>query len=341
MTEPLFTVLIDTYNYGQFIEEAVRSALEQDFPAERVEVLVVDDGSTDDTEQRLAKFGDKIRYLRKENGGQASAFNFGLEQARGEFVALLDADDAWLAGKLRRMHQALTEHADAGMAYHRLYEWDKDGGLGEGGHFAAVTGRVTDSRTALLSYPMMQTSCLVFRRAALADLLPIPEGLRTQADAYLTALIVFISPVAAVDEFLGKYRVHGGNLFRLENGGANARQLENRMAMRDLLVREVRAWLRKHGLDTESPEIADYLTQWKKAQEVDRFALRAPGRWEYFSHLAEYPKVYGGLMSPRHVAYSYLRAVAGLVLGYGRRQKFDEFYSAIKGRAGNASTAQK
>ena len=315
MTEPLFTVLIDTYNYGQFIEEAVRSALEQDFPADRVEVLVVDDGSTDDTAQRLEKFGGTIRYLRKQNGGQASAFNFGLAQARGEFVALLDADDAWLPGKLKRMHWAFMEHPEAGMAYHRSYEWMEDGGLGEGGHFAAVSGRVTDSRRALLSYPMMQTSCLVFRRAALQDLLPIPEGLRTQADAYLTALIIFICPVAAVDEFLGKYRVHGGNLFHVRGGGANARQLENRVAMREFLVREIRDWLRKHGRDTEAPEIADYLKQWRKAQEVDRFALRAPGRWEYFLHLAEYPRVYGELMSPRHVAYSRLRALAGLALG--------------------------
>jgi glycosyltransferase involved in cell wall biosynthesis len=326
MTEPLFTVLIDTYNYGQFIEEAVRSALEQDFSAERVEVLVVDDGSTDDTAERLVKFGGRIRYLRKENGGQASAFNFGLAQARGELVALLDADDAWLPGKLARMHRALVEYPEAGMAYHRLYEWREDGGMGQGGHFAAISGRVTESRRALLSYPMMQTSCLVFRRAALQDLLPIPEGLRTQADAYLTALIVLISPVAAVDEFLGKYRVHGENLFHVQGGGTNARQLENRIAMRELLVREIREWLRKHARDAETGEIADYLKQWKKAQEADRFALRAPGRWQYFLHLAEYPRVYGELMSPRHVAYSYLRALAGLALGYGGIYRFDRAY---------------
>jgi glycosyltransferase involved in cell wall biosynthesis len=327
MTQPLFTVLIDTYNYGQYIEQAIGSVLEQDFPAERVEVLVVDDGSTDDTARRLDKFGDRIRYLRKENGGQASAFNFGLAQARGEFVALLDADDAWLPGKLTRMHRALVEQPEAGMAYHRLYAWKEDGSASESGHFAAISGRVTDSRRALLSYPMMQTSCLVFRRAALEDLLPIPEGLRTQADAYLTALIIFICPVAAVEEFLGKYRVHGGNLFHVQGGGTNARQLENRLAMRELLVRTIREWLRKHGRDPETREMVDYLKQWKKAQEVDRFALRTPGRWEYFLHLSEYPMVYGALMSPRHVAYSYMRALAGLALGYQGIYRFDAAYA--------------
>src|SRR5690349_12226716 len=65
MKAPFFTVLIDTYNYGEYLEEAVSSALAQEFPTEEREILVVDDGSTDDTEKRLKKFGDAIRYLQK------------------------------------------------------------------------------------------------------------------------------------------------------------------------------------------------------------------------------------------------------------------------------------
>jgi len=106
MKAPFFTVLIDTYNYGEYIEQAVSSALAQDFPGEQREILVVDDGSTDDTQERLRKFGESIRYLWKPNGGQASAFNFGFEHARGEVIALLDADDVRLPGKLRRVIQA-------------------------------------------------------------------------------------------------------------------------------------------------------------------------------------------------------------------------------------------
>src|SRR5712692_3956929 len=102
MKAPFFTVLIDTYNYGEYIEEAVASALAQGFPAEDREILDVDDGSTDDTQERLEKFGESIRYLLKPNGGQASAFNFGFEYARGEVIALLDADDVWLPDKLGR-----------------------------------------------------------------------------------------------------------------------------------------------------------------------------------------------------------------------------------------------
>jgi glycosyltransferase involved in cell wall biosynthesis len=335
MTAPLFTVLIDTFNYGKYIEEAVRSVLEQDFPKEQVEILVVDDGSTDDTEERLKQFGDAIRYLKKPNGGQASAFNFGWKHARGEFIALLDADDVWLPKKLSRMHQVFVSHPETGMAFHRLLEWTEDGELSTRDHFIGVPAmRVPDSRFWLLCYPMMQASSLVFRRAALEDLLPIPEVLRTQADAYLTALIIFICPVAGVDEYLAKYRIHGANLFHSGSAGPQPTptRLQSRMAMRESLVGEIREWLRKHGLDSDSADIRDYLKQWRKAQEADGFALEPPGRWKYFRHAVEFPMLYRIVMNPRERRYSYLRSAVGLVLGYRRMYLFDTVYVWLRKR---------
>jgi glycosyltransferase involved in cell wall biosynthesis len=214
MRAPFFTVLIDTYNYGQYIEEAIASVLAQDFPAEEREILVVDDGSTDDTQERVQKFGEAVRYLRKANGGQASALNFGFEHARGEAIALLDADDLWLREKLGRVYEAFERHPAAGMVYHRTYLWNGAEETSEDTYFIPVSGIVPESRRALLLYPMVGTSCLAFRRNALKGLLPVPEGLRSQADAYLTALIIFVAPVAAVSEFLGKYRLHGTRALR-------------------------------------------------------------------------------------------------------------------------------
>jgi len=324
MKAPFFTVLIDTYNYGQFIEEAVASALAQDFPAEQREILVVDDGSTDDTQERLRKFGEAIRYLRKPNGGQASAFNFGFEHARGEVIALLDADDVWLPAKLGRVYEEFERHPTAGMVYHRVHLWNGVDDISEDTYFIPVSGRVPENRRALLQYPMAGTSCLAFRREALQQLLPVPESLRFQADAYLTALIIFVAPVVAVPEFLGKYRLHGANLFQTNAERVSSNQIERRMAMREALLGEIQNWLQKHGQDVGSTNIRAYLKQWVKAQETDGFALNAPSRWEYFRHLIDFPRTYGEIMTRRHRAYSYLRAFTALFLGYHHLYVLDD-----------------
>src|SRR2546423_15124764 len=99
---PHVTVLIDTYNYGRFIEEAIESVVSQDFPAAEMEILVVDDGSTDDTAERVKKYGERIRYFRKENGGQAAGVNGGFAKGQGGIVVMLGGGDYFLPGKVRR-----------------------------------------------------------------------------------------------------------------------------------------------------------------------------------------------------------------------------------------------
>lgn len=94
------SVIIPTYNRAAVVPEAVRSVLAQD--GVDLEVIVVDDGSTDGTEQVLAPWMDRIRYVRKENGGVSSARNRGVREATGDWIAFLDSDDVWQPGKLRR-----------------------------------------------------------------------------------------------------------------------------------------------------------------------------------------------------------------------------------------------
>ena len=318
MKAPFFTVLIDTYNYGEFIEEAISSALAQDFPASQREILVVDDGSTDDTRQRLLKYRGEILYLRKQNGGQASAVNYGFEHARGEVIALLDADDTWLPEKLGRVYEEYKRHPEVGMVYHRTHLWNGSEDISEDGYF------IPESKRALLQYPMVGTSCLAFRREALPKLLPVLESLRFQADAYLTALIIFVAPVAAVTEFLGKYRLHGANLFQTNGDRDSCGQIERRMAVRDALLREIQSWLDIHGANLNSTDMRAYLKQWVKSQERDGFALRTPSRWKYFRHLLDFPLTYREIMTPRHQAYSYIRAFAALLLGYHHLHVLDD-----------------
>jgi glycosyltransferase involved in cell wall biosynthesis len=335
MTLPLVTVLIDTYNYGHFVEEALESVLAQEFPPDQREILIVDDGSTDDTAQRLKKYGDSIRYLRKSNGGQATAFNFGFAAARGEIIATLDADDLWLPGKLRRVCEIFEKNPGVGMVYHRAYLWREGEQDANDSIFAEVSGHVPASLISLLRYPMVSTSCLAFRRSALSKLVPIPEGLRSQADAYLTALIIFVAPVAAMPEFLAKYRLHGANLFQVNAGDVTHDRIEHRVAMRAVLLTEIRRWLQGNGNDLNSRDLQAYLKQWTQAQEVDGFELHKPGRWKYFLHLFEYPRVYGEIMSGRHRLYSYVRAFAALVLGYDHLHLLDSFRKICKRQLGD------
>lgn len=93
MPLPMLTVVIPSYNCAAYIAEAVDSIFRQNYPA--LEVIVVDDGSTDDTRAVLARFGSSIRILSQPNQGAASARNHGIRIAKGSFIGLLDADDLW------------------------------------------------------------------------------------------------------------------------------------------------------------------------------------------------------------------------------------------------------
>jgi len=95
----LVSVVIPSYNYGHFIADAVEGALAQDYAP--VEVIVIDDGSTDGTHERLAPFAGRIRYVYQRNRGLSAARNTGVRLANGEWIALLDADDVWHRDKLR------------------------------------------------------------------------------------------------------------------------------------------------------------------------------------------------------------------------------------------------
>ena len=98
---PKFSVVIPAYNQAGFLAQAVESVLAQTF--RDFEIIVVDDGSTDDTPAVASGFGEKIRYIRQENRGLAGARNSGLRAAQGEYVGLLDSDDIWLPGYIEQM----------------------------------------------------------------------------------------------------------------------------------------------------------------------------------------------------------------------------------------------
>ena len=328
--QPRVTVLIDSYNYGHFIEEAIESVLAQDFPPEQVEILVVDDGSTDDTAERVGKYGARVQYFYKPNGGQASAFNLGLRAAKGEIVALLDADDYWLSGKLRRVAEEFEKHPDAGMVYHRLQEFNMQGGQREDGSFTVISGFVAKNRKDLLRYILYPTSALAFRRRCIEPLLPIPEGLTIQADSHLSGLIIFLAPIVAIDEPLAVYRVHGANLFYSPGSQYSAERTQRRIKTFDTLTEGMKAWLQANGHDLNQRDVRAFFTQWLLTREADEFRVLTPGRLRLFWHLWRYNYYFAVRMTWRHLLVNYITLFGSLVVGYKHLYLIEQWIAAIK-----------
>jgi glycosyltransferase involved in cell wall biosynthesis len=111
----LVSVVIPVFNGSRYLAEAVRSVLDQTYP--RVEVVAVDDGSTDDSPRVLAGFGERVRVIRQANSGVAAARNTGMSNARGEFVAFLDQDDYWRPEKLARQVDRFRASGRVGLVH--------------------------------------------------------------------------------------------------------------------------------------------------------------------------------------------------------------------------------
>ena len=221
MARPIVSVLIDTYNHERFIEQAILSVLEQDFPGSDREILVVDDGSQDSTPQIVAKFAPQVRLIRKANGGQASAFNAGIPECQGEIVAFLDGDDRWAPGKLKLVVAAFSQNSDVGLIGHSITEVLADGAcrselVREFPRFRinSVAGaRIFRRRKSFLG-----TSRMAFRAELLRRIGPVPEALTIQADEFLFTLGALFSEVLLLREPLTFYRLHGQNLFQVSDG---------------------------------------------------------------------------------------------------------------------------
>ena len=324
MIAPRVTVLIDTYNYGRFIEQAIDCVLSQDFPADQMEILVVDDGSTDDTSDRVKKYGDRIRYLRKENGGQASAFNFGFAHAQGELILTLDADDYFLPGKIRRVVNAFDQNPQAGMAYHARLELLEATGKTIEPEFNAISGFFPDDRRLSLRYDLQPTSCLAFRRTLLQHVLPVPESLRIQADGHLGLLMPLVAPIIAIPEPLSVYRVHGQNLFYVDEKAASLERRQKWVQSFSGVIRETQKWAKANPVPLNGAATWCYVERWVQPLDERSFEARAPGRLRYFWFLLRQNYVHACVQSWKYTLFNYATAPVALLLGYSASQSANE-----------------
>jgi glycosyltransferase involved in cell wall biosynthesis len=228
---PTVTVLIDTYNYGRFVGRAIDSALHQDYPSELVEVLVVDDGSTDDTPQVVRdRYGDSVRYIRKANGGQASALNLGFREASGDFICILDADDYFFPDKVRVVVDAFLGRPEAGLVYDEFDFVDEElRSLGKTIPEPTWTGyRLAPARIEaqlrsliLLGHPWSCVlSSMTVRRSVVANLIIPERAFPRHPDVFLYLVLPFMTPVSVVESPHSAYVYHGDNmqLFRSSPG---------------------------------------------------------------------------------------------------------------------------
>ena len=278
MPNPFVSVLIDTYNHERFIEEAIASVLEQDFPSAQTEIIVVDDGSTDRTPEIVRKFGPRVRLLQKANGGQASAFNAGIPQAKGEFVAFLDGDDWWPPQKLTRVLEAFRKEPALGFVGHGIVETYLDGRqmshvLGEESTFRVhtpETARLFRSRKSF-----MGTSRMTLRTDLLRQILPVPEMLAFEADEYIFTIAAAISEVKILAEPLLYYRMHEANAFQISV--ANPRGMRRKYEVLVSLARILPGELSARGTNEETIEIA---LEWLRT-EADQIRLSLGEGWPW------------------------------------------------------------
>jgi glycosyltransferase involved in cell wall biosynthesis len=215
---PSVEIVINNYNYGRFLAAAIKSACEQTH--DDVRVTVVDDGSTDDSRQLLRRYEDRVTLVLKENGGQASALNAGMERCEGDVVLFLDADDTLRPEAAARVAAAFAADEEVAKVQFRMDVIDAEGrptgALKPPVHLPMPRG---DQRRAELAFPFdlawLPTSANAFRVDVLRTILPIPEAAFPVcgADWYLIHLMTLLGTVDSLEQVCGSYRVHGGNSY--------------------------------------------------------------------------------------------------------------------------------
>lgn len=228
-SRPTISVVIDNYNYARFLPDAIDSALTQNYPCR--EVIVVDDGSTDNSHEVIAGYGSRVIPIFKENRGQASAFNAGVAASHGDIIMFLDADDM--------LHPTAAEKIASiwrpGVS--KIQYWldtiDEDGNIV--GRLWQPKALSTDElRDSLMQGLIIEfftpASGSAYTRSALSEVVPIPEGdWKLCADAFLSLMSPFTGEVLTITQPLGAYRVHGKN-------GWTAFDASPERLQRDLLI---------------------------------------------------------------------------------------------------------
>jgi len=205
------SVVIPTYNRAREVCRAVESALQQ--TRAPLEVIVADDGSTDGTEQALAGYGGPVRYLRIPHSGlPARARNAGIAEARGDYIAFLDSDDAWLVAKLERQAAVLDANPEVGLVSANALLVKGDGDEPSGAYLPDDRATGEFCLADLLYTNFVITSTAVARRSVLLGGFDEDRRLRAIEDYDLWLRMSLVSRVHYIAEPLAIYRDHSSSI---------------------------------------------------------------------------------------------------------------------------------
>jgi len=208
------SIIIPVYNCEKYIRECVESALAQDY--ENLEVIVVDDGSTDATPEILKEFGDRICYIQQENQGAAAAFNHGLRLAKGSFVSWLSGDDVFLPDKIRQQISKFQEDPDLAAVYTDYIRIDA-----EGHELEIVHSHCPPPRQFVreyLTHGFVSAVSLLIRRECIDEVGPFDESLKAYEDYDMLLRLLQHYRLGYIAVPTVKYRWHSANMshrFRL------------------------------------------------------------------------------------------------------------------------------
>ncbi len=214
MKEHLISVIIPTYNRANYICEAIDSVLAQTY--KNVEIIVVDDGSTDNTRDIISqRYNSKVTYILQNNAGPSSARNNGIKHSRGDLIAFLDSDDIWLPEKLEKQVELINQSQDIGLVSCGLYQIDPNGNIIGN----PLIRRNYKNKSSFLKELMIHNiigggSSSLIRRECFERVGFFDEEIWIGEDWNLWLRIAKNYEVKFVEEPLIKYRVHGNNLHR-------------------------------------------------------------------------------------------------------------------------------
>jgi glycosyltransferase involved in cell wall biosynthesis len=273
------TVCINNFNYEKYLREAIDSALNQTH--DDVEVVVVDDGSTDGSHEIIKSYGDRIKAVLKPNGGQGSTINAGFAAATGDVICLLDADDTFTPDKCKRVSEICSADPEVGWVFHLMQVYyvktDEMRPLRHRGPTRRIDFRPLIKAGKFPGF-VPATSALCFTRKLLEQILPMPEAEGTSADRYLKPMALALAPGYFLDEALCVQKIHGSNAFSHQPQKVRTGAKSN--VLTSLWIRKKLPWLKNFTNKTFSSGLGVYYrtggVDEKYQSVVDEYYRSAP-----------------------------------------------------------------